>query len=303
MLFLTYNSINEPMRLDELEKQAKEIRLERDSLNSEVKKFSQRIRKIKDGQKELFEEAGKEKKLRDEANAMVKENKQKRDVLTGECKSLEKKVEEYRELRDSEKSEEYIPPQVLKKKINDVNWEIETESRNAREERELIDEIKKMKTELKRIKKSDKYHKKMREVLIELKTKRLESRRYHSNVIEYVKKSDIHHKKLNELLDQLRPQRKEMREISRELEKARKKANKKHREFLETRKSIKEFLKREKEERRKGKENELRKMENKLRERAEKILKEYKGGKKLTLEELALLDKFKLISLGGESHE
>ena len=152
----------------------------RDKLNEQFKKIRQEIYALKDERNQLNEKVKTLKQQRDEARtkirASIEEIKTRRQKLT----ELKKKVP-----RQSH--------QELQKEFTDIEWKIQTTSLDLQEEKQLIENVKQIETQLNIYKKIEQHSQKITELQKELDVLKAEANAFHQELAGTAQKSQETH--------------------------------------------------------------------------------------------------------------
>lgn len=262
----------------ELEKQLKVLTKERDDLNENAREF---------------------KKTRDELNASIKENLDKALKYRDERDQINKEVRKYKKLRDETNQElkkmEYASGRrdILKiqNEIDKIEKTIETKVLDMRKENELVKKVQDLSKTLSEMKEDEK-------VQTEATALKEVSEAHHAKVVEFSDKAQETHEK--------------MLEYFKNIDEVRAKADTAHNKFIETRESasakheevkavLNEIRKKNKGlDKVKAKERNIESEKSKKKNLAEKevakdIFEKFKEGKKLSTEELRLLQKHNIV--------
>jgi len=262
----------------ELEKQLKVLTKERDDLNENAREF---------------------KKTRDELNASIKENLDKALKYRDERDQINKEVRKYKKLRDETNQElkklEYASGRrdILKiqNEIDKIEKTIETKVLDMRKENELVKKVQDLSKTLSEMKEDEK-------VQTEAAALKEVSEGHHAKVVEFSDKAQETHEK--------------MLEYFKNIDEVRAKADTAHNKFIETRESasakheevkavLNEIRKKNKGlDKVKAKERNIESEKSKKKNLAEKevakdIFERFKEGKKLSTEELRLLQKHNIV--------
>ncbi len=249
---------------DEFNKKAKEKKELRDELNKKVKENLDLAIKFKD--------------KRNEINKMVEENKRLRNETNKKIRKLKWSSTGRKRLK-------------LEKEIKKIDNIIETQVLDMKKENELVNRANDLRRELAKIREDEKTRKKA------LKLKRL-SEKYHENVVKLSKEAQEYHEKMLEQFKKTDEIRAKADEAHEKFVKFMKLASKKHEESKKIMGKIKQVnieIKRIKSRMDKvdaAKNHKRRILEKK---KAEEIYKLFKDGKKLTKDELLLLQRYKIV--------
>lgn len=271
---------NAPQLKDEKERLISQITEERDELNKTARE-QKKIRDTLNAElKENLNNAIEYRDKRNKINEEVEENKKQRDKVNDELKKLEWSSGR----RDRIKIENEI------KKIDKI---IETSgiSLNIKKENQLAKSANDLRKKLVSIQEDEK----VKESSKELKKT---SEEYHEKVVELSEQAQEYHEKMLEFFKKTDEIRKDADESHKQFIQTRKKASAKHEEFksvLNDIHKINKVLSTMKTRRRSG-ENKVNKKKNREeKEKAEDIMEKFKAGKKLSTEELLLLQKHNIV--------
>jgi len=262
----------------ELEKRLKVLTKERDNLNENAREF---------------------KKVRDELNASIKENLDKALKYRDERDKINKEVRKYKKLRDETNQElkkmEYASGRrdILKiqGEIDKIEKTIETKVLDMRKENELVKKVQDLSKTLSEMKEDEKVQ---------------------TEAIALKETSEAHHAKVVEFSDQAQETHEKMLEYFKNIDEVRAKADLAHNKFIETRETasakheevkavLNEIRRKNKSlDKVKAKERNMESEKSKKKNMAEKeiardIYEKFKEGKKLSTEELRLLQKHNIV--------
>ncbi|MGD8544680.1 MAG: hypothetical protein PVH12_00770 [Candidatus Bathyarchaeota archaeon] len=245
----------------------------RDQLNEKVKNLSIEIHKLKNERDELNHEVQKLKQLRDEAKTVIHEK-------IGEFKELSQQV---RTLIQQKSSKEI---QTLKKKMEEIEWKIQTTSLSLEEERQLVDQVQKLGAEITILEKLESLYKKKRKVQTELEAAKVSNQSYHNKLMEKAQKSQEFHSKIGDKIDEVKKVRVEADNMHRNYVQNKQNIKPIHKEIADISNKI-ELLRKEIHE---DEEKEKKMVEKALRKKLEEqARKKMKGGGKLTWNEFKIL--------------
>lgn len=283
-------------------RECKEIR---EDLKKEIADIRTIANTAKNQRDKINEKVNELKKQRSEANEKIKEYKNKRDEKWTEVKQIR---EQFRNMINQKKDlrEKLFKAKKLSQIIESLDWELQTVSMDWEKECELMDQIEDMFHQFEQIKEVKKF-KDISNILdnysSQLDKLRTEANQYHqlmldfveesnfihNQILESVKESDQYHsemitsfEKTNKLQIQEEEAHQNMMNAVQELNLLRKGEQEIERELQIVRKKLGKL--REKEEALKSKET-----KKILDEKAQKILKKYKAGQKLTINEFRIL--------------
>ena len=259
----------------------------------------ERIAKVADERESFNREAKEQRKIRDELNSELKENLAKAIEFRDQRNEINKQVEENKKARnkvnDEIKSLEWSSGKKdkirIETEIKKIDKIIETRVLDIKKENQLVKNANDLRKELAEIKEDDK----VKEEAAELKKK---SEEYHAKVVELSEQAQEAHEQMLSYFRKTDEIRTAADEAHKLFIQARKNASAKHEEFkmiLSEIHVINKKLGSNKNRKRRsdksgGSSNNKKNREEK--ERAESIFDKFKNGKKLSTEELLLLQKY-----------
>ena len=258
------------------------------------------ISQITDEREEFNREAKEQRKIRDKLNIELKENLQKAIEFRNERNEINKEVEEYKKkrndvndkIRNLEWSSGKKDKIKLEKEIEKIDKIIETRVLDIKKENQLVKNANDLRKKLNEVKEDDK----VKEEAQELKA---ESEKYHQKVVELSSAAQEAHENMINFFRKTDEIRTAADEAHKSFVEARKKASAKHEDFkmvLSEIHVINKKLGRDKPKKRKpAKQSSSPNQKNKEeKEKAEAIFEKFKNGKKLSTEELLLLQKYNI---------
>jgi len=271
-------------KLDELDKELQIWVQKRDEKNNEVKGLRQKGREYKAKRDEINKQIQELKKNREEINAKL-------DLLYQEILEYKTKRDEYNQLRRMKMS-----PEKIQERIEKLEWELQTNPNITPDrEKQIVDQIQVLATELEIIQQADRFHKKLvesrkkvdqlkkarRAISMEIQKLANQSQQFHEEMIkafnqadEVKKEADEYHAKVVELRDKVREVRKELRDIERKI----REYDEKHKELIAYKLAARIHSKKDT-----------------SFEKAVEALEKFKRGEKLSLDELLLLQRYNLV--------
>lgn len=279
----------EPLESDfEVAEDPDEVRVQKDDKEEVIAKITE--------ERENFNKIAKEqRKIRDELNDSLKENLKSAIEFRDKRNNINKEVEEYKKLRDEVNEElkklEWSSGRrdiiKLESEIQKIDKIIETRVLDIKKENQLVKNANDLRKQLMDIQEDEK----VKEEALKL---RKVSEEHHAKVVELSDQAQEFH---GEMLSYFR-KTDEIRTAADEAHKlfvdARKEASAKHEDFKVVLGDIHKINKRLdtfKSKRRSNEGKQSRKQNKEEKEKAESIFKKFKAGKKLSTEELLLLQK------------
>ena len=261
----------------------------------------ERIAKVAEEREVFNREAKEQRKIRDELNSELKENLAKAIEFRDQRNEINKQVEENKKARnkvnDEIKSLEWSSGKKdkirIEAEIKKIDKIIETRVLDIKKENQLVKSANDLRKELAEIKEDDK----VKEEAAELKKK---SEEYHAKVVELSEQAQEAHEQMLSYFRKTDEIRTAADEAHKLFIQARKNASAKHEEFKMILSEIHVINKKlgssknrkRRSEKSSGSSNNKKNREEK--ERAESIFDKFKNGKKLSTEELLLLQKYEI---------
>jgi uncharacterized coiled-coil DUF342 family protein len=254
-----------------------DLKAKRDELNSKVKELSEERKRLIEELAKLNAIVKEERQKRDKANEEVKLLKEKRVASFDEIKKIKKELDELMGILERFKDSMGGSYRRLKEELRQLEWEYQTEVHSIRKEKELVKQMDALEKEIAKSELLYDKKKKLTHLQKKLRDLYTEANVYHSLLINRAKESEKHHDTMMKSIREIEKMESSLEKINEEIKKVREEANKYHKEYS---KEIAEMPKDENIEA--------------LREKANEILANFKAGKKVTMDELALLHKFNL---------
>ena len=238
-------------------------------LGSEASKFAEKRDELNGRVRSLRDEVLGFRSQRDELNIRVKELKQRRDEMKA---GLHERIEEIKKLREENKILAKRKPsqnhEALQKEVESIDWAIQTTSLTLQEDRELVEKVKRLETQLTIHRKLEQLAKKIAQLQTETRTMKAESENLHRQMTENAQKSQETHRKMLEKIEESKTLKTEADDM--------------HKQFLrakETTQPIRDEIKTVL--------NQLRQLKGEIREEAQKERKESEDTLRETLESRA----------------
>jgi uncharacterized coiled-coil DUF342 family protein len=214
-------------RRAEIIKKAEEYKVRRTELNSEASKWSKLRDELNGRIKEVVEKAKRFKQQREEYEKLISSKKTKRGELNRKASSYYSMVEKQRRRSDIQSIQTF---ERLRERIDELELRQQVEVLSKDKEKKLVAMITGLRREFDHMEKELEKDKKLTELLKKAQKYRVESDKYHEEVINLVKLSHESHDK--------------MVKYFKEADRIREKADDAHRLFLETQKEADEAHKR-----------------------------------------------------------
>ena len=245
----------------------------RDKLNEKFKKLRQEINELKIQRDHLNENVKTLKQQRDEARAKMR-------VIIEELKTHKQKIAELKK-KTPQKNH-----QQLQKELEDIEWKIQTTTLDMQEEKRLIENVKRLETQLNVYKKFDQHINEIAELQKELETLETTADKAHQELTETAKKSQATHTKMIAQISESKIIKREADSLHGAYVQTKERVKPLHEELkklTEKKKKLQDALREEDEERKKNAEKALK---EKLESQARNKLKR---GEKVSWDEFKLL--------------
>ncbi|NWG11092.1 hypothetical protein HXY33_05000 [Candidatus Bathyarchaeota archaeon] len=274
-------------RITELSQKLSELDEQKNKINAEAADWAEKRDKLNEQSRSLRIEITKLKKERDTLNAKVKELKQQRERAREE---ISRKIEEINKSRNEIEAYSKKKPkknrQILQKELEGIEWKIQTTPLSLQEDKEHVEKVKQLETQLGTYKKLERLSQKIHKLETEIRTLKTNNTAWHQKLTDNAQKSQETHKKMLEKIE--------------ESKKLKTEADNFHKLFVQTREKIKPIqdkltqlsnqMKQLKNEIREEEEKEKKKDESILKDKLEKQAREkLKRGEKLSWEEFQIL--------------
>lgn len=274
-------------KIQELIQKLSASKEQRNKLNAEAREWAEKRDRFNEQIKTLRAEILELKGKRDKLNEKVKELKQQREKTKTE---IQEKIEELRKLNQEFKAFNKKKPsrsfQSLKKEVEGIEWKIQTTPLSLPEEKELVERIKQLETQLNIHRKLDQLNQKNLELQAKLNALETNRKLYHEKLMETAQKSQEIHKKLLEKIGETKNLKIEADNLHKLFLRTKEKA----RPIQEEMSAISNQIRQLREQIREEDEKEKKKKDEALREEFERQAREkLKRGEKLTWQEFQLL--------------
>jgi len=237
--------------------------------------------------KELRQNINEQKMDRDELNEKVKKLKQKRDIIRLEISSKIEEIMKHRQKIDSFRDKLPIRKNIdLQKEFEDLEWKIQTTTLELDEEKQLVEQVKIIGTQLNKYKKIDKQKKIIFEIQSEINELKKITEKTHEELTKIANQSQKMHKAMSLNIDELN----NIKEKGDQFHFAYLKEKKEQillqdeiRKLIDNKNKLRKIIKEQDETRKREAEKKIKK---EIKSEAQNKLK---NGKKLSLEEFKLL--------------
>jgi len=234
--------------------------------------------KHSDNVKILLQKIKDEKAKRDEENTHVTELKGQRDKLTNRLRTIGNRLQEigYVEIDDEE------PLGLLKREFNELNWKYQTGVCSVAKEKEIVKELDRLEEKIEKRKDASKLLREKRGLQHELKDVKAQAKQFHEELLKHADESEKHHQEMVATYKKVDALQQEIKKIVTELSELKGEAADAREKYLKEIDS--ERAKQDAE--RKKEEDEHKKS---LKKQADAIMSDFKSGKKLTFEDMAVI--------------
>lgn len=270
-----------------------------DELLGEKKSLEKKLKELTQERDKLNEEARTHKQLRDDLNASIKENLENALDYKNQRDKINQEVKKYKKLRDETnqqlKKMEWASGRrdimKIQDEIKQLDKTIETKVLDIRKENELVKKVTDLQKKLQTMEEDEKTKKEA----IELKAL---SESYHAKVVELSDQAQETHEQMSKYFQSIDEIRAKADEAHAEFMNIREKASAKHEEVKAVLKEIRSKNKgldkvKAKERHKEDRISEKKNIQEK--EKAEEIYRKFREGKKLSTDELLLLQKHNIV--------
>ncbi|MFH1056243.1 MAG: hypothetical protein V1717_00375 [Candidatus Micrarchaeota archaeon] len=266
---------------------ARTLKQERDSARREVRTIATANRDRIGELKQLFSKATELKLQRDKENSLAKEFREKRDGKKGQIDGCKAKLSELRGNMQSAGGGKN--PMAIQEQVEQLEWYQQTEALSPKEEREMSKKITELRKQLPHAKEFQQAIAEYSQERKKLSTLISEERALHEKMLEHAKKAQDSHDKLIQTSKKIEGAQKSISATLEVLKEKEDVASEKHGELV---KAVGEKRVREMEEyqREQAEKTRLQQAQHqKVVAKAKEIYERFKEGKKITSEELLVL--------------
>ena len=266
------------------------LKKERDELNTKTKKLIDVSKEHTSRVKRLYSKTIELKKKRDEENKQVREFKEKRDAINklvrGKLARLSDLQTKIKEVKPAE------PVRKLRSELRRLQWRVETDVLKVKEEEKVVKIIAELEAQLKVADAAFEKRKEAQVISSELDDFKKEAQAFHEVMLFHAKKSEEYHNEINNLYSQIKSLEPGFKEISDKITMARQTADQAHQNFVSRVKKARgerhaQAKAADEDAKKKGE-----KRDRDMRELAETLFKEFQGGKKLSTEEIQIIQNY-----------
>jgi uncharacterized coiled-coil DUF342 family protein len=273
--------------IEELTQKLSALKEQKSGLDGEAYRWAEKRDKLNEQVNSLRAEILVLRGERDRVNEKVKELKQQRNEMTTK---IHEKIEEIKKLTQENKALEKKKPsrshQALQKEVESIDWKIQTTSLTLQEDKELVEKVKQLETQLNVHRKLEQLTQKIAELRTEVKALKTENQLRHQELTKNAKQSQEIHRNMLERIEESKKLKNEADTIHKQFLEAKEKTRPLQDEITQIANQIRQLNEEIQEE----EDREKRQSQDALRETLEKQAREkLKRGEKLSWEEFQLL--------------
>ncbi len=187
--------------INELTQKLAPLAEQKGAFDDEADRLAEKRNRLNEKMRNLRAEIQELRSERDHANEKVKELKQQRNTTTA---TIREKIEEIKKLRlerhDFSKKIPSRSHRALEEEVKNIDWKIQTSSLTLQEEKDLVEKVKALETQLDVHRKVEQLERKIDALHAEVKNLQAERERCHEALTAYSQKSqEIHAKMLTKI--------------------------------------------------------------------------------------------------------
>jgi uncharacterized coiled-coil DUF342 family protein len=272
--------------------ESEEHKNHRNDLNANASKFARERNTLNNQTREFVEEAQKNKDLRDKYNQEVLDIKAQRNEFNDKANVLFEDIEAFKKEHGTQKNRGV---KELQKQIEYMEYRQQTEVFTTDKERELIDKIKQMKSQVREQEAELEQNKEMHTKITEAREFRKEASDLHAKVTEVAELAQKHHDLMVESYRKADKSREAADASHKSFVEAQEAADAEHKFFITCQKELRDYDKVISGLRKKTRKVKVTKEQKAVRKEAESLFKNFRAGEKLTTDDLLLLQRSKLV--------
>ncbi len=265
----------------------------RNELNATASTFARERNQLNGQTRECVDEAQNHKELRDENNKAVQTIKLERNQLNEKANALFEDIDEYKKEHGAISNSREI--KEVQKRIEKLEMDQQTRVMNTDKERELIDQIKQLRTQIKDQEVEIEQNKGIHTKLQEAREFRRAASELHATVTEKAELAQQHHDQMVECYRNADKSREAADESHRKFVEAQEAADTEHNQFIACQKELRDYDKVIGGIRKKGKRTKVNKEQKAVRQEAEQVFQQFRAGEKITTDDILLLQRARLI--------
>ena len=234
--------------------------------------------------KEVNDIINQEKKLRDKENDKVKIYKKSRDENSSKISKLSKKLNSFQKQLNVSKDSSYF---LLKQDYDKLNWRYQTDVFSVKVEKQIVAELDNLESRMLVSKEVKEARTEFSKISKELRKLRADANHFHEQVQIHAKESEKHHREMVKYYARKDSIKLKLKEFDDEIKVVKDELDEKYKLIRKEDNEIKKRTSDDKEELNK-------KYKLRIKDKALIAFEKFKKGKKITLEEFALLEEFDL---------
>ncbi|MFQ5999124.1 MAG: coiled-coil protein, partial [Candidatus Bathyarchaeia archaeon] len=220
-------------KASQLESELAKIREQRDNLNDEARKWSEKRNEARRQIVSITEEAEKIRKIRDELNTRVAELKkqrvQKQTEVSGKRSNYLTMQNKMNDLTVSQP----LTERAARKKFHELEWLIQTSRLSPKDEQKIIQQVKNYEKQLAVYRTIKDKETKLQDVKLDLESSRLIAKNRHTELSEVAEESQRNHEEMLTFLRNASELKTEARNAHQNFVETRRKADEAHKMFVE----------------------------------------------------------------------
>jgi uncharacterized coiled-coil DUF342 family protein len=265
----------------------------RNELNALASSHARERNQLNGKTREYVDEAQRHKELRDENNKAVQAIKEERNQLNEKANALFEDIDEFKKEHGAISNAHGVKD--LQKKIERLEMDQQTRVMNTDKERELIEQIKVLRTEIKEQEEEIEQNKGVHTKLQEAREFRRAASELHASVTDKAELAQSHHDQMVECYRNADKSREAADDEHRKFVEAQEAADAEHNQFIACQKELRDYDKVIGGIRKKGKKTKVNKEQKAVRQEAEQVFSQFRAGEKLTTDDILLLQRARLI--------
>jgi len=197
-------------QLNQLRKEARDLEGQLENTKQSLRETVERKNQLLDQMKELNSKVADSRKRRDELNIQVKESKSQEEKALTDLQGLRNEIRSRESLVDQYRRRYRMSEEEARRRLNDLEWRLVTETHNPKRESSMVDEIEHLRGILSaydRAKNIDQSAEKYRDKMVELKEAVSSNRNKRSLLAQ---QSDEYHRQYIEAMEARRATIKEL---------------------------------------------------------------------------------------------
>ena len=279
--------------LGKLEEDINKLRKNRDEYNLLTKDLLTKRNEINNEIQELLDKAKEYMKKRDDLNQQVKEKKEQRkefqERLQQDKKTLDEIVEKEQTIDKGSIRKKRGTMIAISKKIDKIEWELQTSVLNPEQEKERIQLLEKLSDQVNKLAEEVHITTKQNELWKKISSAQKEINNLYVQIVDSAKESQIYHNLMNQHFQKVNTLRKQANDYHKEFITNKKTADGFHKDFLSKVTEKNDLKKQLKEAQQAHRQKIKERIKSSIEENVKKAFEKYEAGENLTLEEFRLL--------------